>query len=55
MKSTLPHGCEVRPVKYLNNLIEQAHRFIKRRTNPGMGYERSELVIRHSMSDDPGL
>lgn len=37
-KDTLPQGCKLRPVKYLNNLIEQDHRFIKRRTNPGMGF-----------------
>ena len=36
-KGTLPKGCKLRPVKYLNNLIEQDHRFIKRRVNPGMG------------------
>jgi transposase, IS6 family len=29
---------ELRQVKYLNNLIEQDHRFIKRRTNPGLGF-----------------
>src|SRR6476659_5585847 len=37
-KGTVPKGCELRPIKYLNNLIEQDHRFIKRRTNPGMGF-----------------
>jgi transposase, IS6 family len=37
-KGTLPQGCELRPVKYLNNLIEQDHRFIKRRVNSGMGF-----------------
>ena len=37
-KGTLPPDCQLRPVKYLNNLIEQDHRFIKRRTNPGMGF-----------------
>lgn len=37
-KGTLPPECELRPVKYLNNLIEQDHRFIKRRVNPGMGF-----------------
>ena len=37
-KGTLPIECELRPVKYLNNLIEQDHRFIKRRVNPGMGF-----------------
>ena len=34
----MPKVCELRPIKYLNNLIEQDHRFIKRRTNPGMGF-----------------
>jgi len=28
----------LRQVKYLNNLIEQDHRFIKRLTKPGMGF-----------------
>jgi len=37
-KGTLPRGCALRPVKYLNNLVEQDHRFIKRRTTPGMGF-----------------
>lgn len=37
-KGTLPADCELRPVKYLNNLVEQDHRFIKRRVNPGMGF-----------------
>jgi transposase, IS6 family len=32
----LPAGCELRQVRYLNNLIEQDHRFIKRRTRPGL-------------------
>ena len=31
-------NCELRQVKYLNNLIEQNHRFIKRLTKPGMGF-----------------
>lgn len=34
----LPADCELRQVKYLNNLIEQDHRFIKRRTRPGLGF-----------------
>jgi transposase-like protein len=34
----LPDTCERRPVKYLNNLIEQDHRFIKRRVKPGLGF-----------------
>jgi transposase, IS6 family len=35
---TLPKPTELRQVKYLNNLIKQDHRFIKRRTNPGLGF-----------------
>jgi transposase-like protein len=34
----LPQSVELRQVKYLNNLIEQDHRFIKRLTKPGMGF-----------------
>ena len=30
---------EVRQVKYLNNILEQDHRFIKRITNPMMGFK----------------
>ena len=30
--------CELRQVKYLNNNIEQDHRFIKRLVKPGMGF-----------------
>ena len=34
----LPEGCHLRPVKYLNNIVEQDHRFIKRRVKPGLGF-----------------
>jgi len=34
----LPKGAQLRQVKYLNNRVEQDHRFIKRLTNPGMGF-----------------
>ncbi len=34
----LAADCELRQVKYLNTLIEQDHRFIKRRTRPGLGF-----------------
>ena len=34
----LPEHVELRQVKYLNNLIEQDHRFIKHLTKPGMGF-----------------
>ena len=35
---TLPETTELRPVKYLNNIVEQDHRFIKRLVNPAMGF-----------------
>ena len=34
----LPKTVELRQNKYLNNLIEQDHRFIKRLVNPSMGF-----------------
>ena len=30
--------CQLRPVQYLNNIVEQDHRFIKRRVRPGLGF-----------------
>src|SRR5689334_893086 len=30
--------CELRQIKYLNNIVEQDHRFIKRRVKPGLGF-----------------
>lgn len=36
--SSLPASCELRQSKYLNNLVEQDHRFIKRLVKPGMGF-----------------
>src|SRR5438270_2187162 len=35
---TLPESVERRQVKYLNNIVEQDHRFIKRRVKPGLGF-----------------
>jgi transposase, IS6 family len=43
---TLPQAVELRQVKYLNNLIEQDHRFIKRLTKPGMGFFSFETAWR---------
>jgi transposase-like protein len=34
----LPQGCQLRPVKYLNNLIEQDHRFIKHLLKAELGF-----------------
>jgi IS6 family transposase len=33
-----PESVELRQVKYLNHLIEQDHRFIKRLVKPGLGF-----------------
>jgi IS6 family transposase len=37
-EGTLPRQSELRQVKYLNNLVEQDHRGIKRLVKPGMGF-----------------
>lgn len=37
-KEELSEQVELRQNKYLNNLVEQDHRFIKRLTKPGMGF-----------------
>jgi transposase-like protein len=34
----LDSTCTLRQIKYLNNMIEQEHRFIKRLTRPGLGF-----------------
>jgi transposase, IS6 family len=34
----MPDACELRQSKYLNNLVEQDHRFIKRLVKLGIGY-----------------
>ena len=42
----LPESVELRQVKYLNNLVEQDHRFIKRVVKPGMGFFSFETASR---------
>jgi transposase-like protein len=42
----LPEACELRQVKYLNNLVEQDRRFIKRVTKPTMGFFSFETAWR---------
>ena len=42
----LPEAVELRQVKYLNNLIEQDHRSIKRLVKPGMGFFSMETAWR---------
>jgi IS6 family transposase len=45
-EGTLPPPCELRQVKYLNNLVEQDHRFIKRLVRPGLGFFSFETAWR---------
>ena len=42
----LSAACELRQRKYLNNLVEQDHRFIKRLVKPGMGFFSFETAWR---------
>jgi putative transposase len=37
---------KIRQCKYLNNIIEQDHRFIKKRINQGLGFKEFESVRR---------
>jgi transposase, IS6 family len=37
-EGTLPNHTQLRQCKYLNNILEQDHRFIKRRVNPGLSF-----------------
>ena len=34
----LSETCKRRPTKYMNNIVEQDHRFMKRKINPGLGF-----------------
>jgi len=38
-EGTLAQACDLRQNKYLNNIVEQDHRFIKRLVNPGLGFK----------------
>jgi transposase, IS6 family len=35
----MPEGIQIRQVKYLNNIVEQDHRFMKRRVLPMLGFK----------------
>ena len=37
-EGVLSGASQLRQSKYLNNIVEQDHRFIKRRVNPGLGF-----------------
>ena len=48
----LPENCALRQVNYLNNLVGQDHRFIKRRTKPEMGFFSFETAWRILQGDE---
>jgi len=43
-EGAIPKACELRQVKYLNNIVEQDYRFIKRRVKPGLGFFSAETA-----------
>jgi IS6 family transposase len=45
-EGTLPTQSTLRQVKYLNNIVEQDHRFIKRLVKPGLGFFSFETAWR---------
>jgi len=51
VEGCIPEACELRRSKYLNNLIEQDRRFIKRLTKPGMGFFSFESAWRTDAAD----
>jgi IS6 family transposase len=48
----VPAACELRQVKYLNNRVEQDHRFIKRLVKPGLGFFAFETAWRTLQGDE---
>lgn len=42
----LGHRCRCRPSPYLNNIIEQDHRFIKKRLGASLGFRSAEGALR---------
>jgi len=38
-EETLTQACKLRQNKYLNNIVEQDHRFIKKLVNPSLGFK----------------
>jgi transposase, IS6 family len=47
----MPDGCQLRQSKYLNNLVEQDHRFIKRLVKLGLGFFSFETAWRTRAGD----
>jgi IS6 family transposase len=45
-EKVLPHDCKLRRVEYLNNIIEQDHRFVKKRVRACLGYRSFDTAER---------
>jgi IS6 family transposase len=45
-EKVLPKDCKLRRVKYLNNIIEQDHRFVKQRARAALGYRSFDTPAR---------
>jgi transposase, IS6 family len=45
-EKVLPHDCKLRRVKYLNNIIEQDHRFIKKKVRAAQCFKRFHTAER---------
>lgn len=45
-EKVLPHDCKLSRVKYLNNVIEQDHRFVKKRVRACLGYRSFDTAER---------
>ncbi|CRK81880.1 integrase catalytic region [Neobacillus massiliamazoniensis] len=51
----MPEGIQMRQVKYLNNIVEQDHRFIKKRVRSMLGfktYETATSIVRGMEATD---
>jgi transposase, IS6 family len=48
----LPETCRLRPCKHVNNVVEQDHRFVKRRVNPGLGVGAFQTAQRTIQGDE---
>jgi transposase-like protein len=51
-EGVLSETCLLRPCKYLHNIIEQDHRFVKRRVNPGLGFGAFSTAQRTVQGDE---
>ena len=45
-EGVLPKKMEIRPVKYLNNIVEQDHRFIKKVIQPCLGFQSIQTAAK---------